>query len=157
MPSYAVRFYPVRETRSRMGTQFGVTHLFATMEELHAFMAPLSREAREIAWVTWPDGNEEKYAYIQHVSETQMLSERADITTTPKEFVEFWLENSIHADESLTARRDRKAVQNLANRCLAAAEEQGFSEDQITAEIGDIYEHIRGLIDKLNTNQNNGR
>jgi hypothetical protein len=148
MASYAVRFYPVRETRSRTGTQFGVTHLFATMDELLAFMSPLSREAREIAWVTWPDGKEEKYAYIQH-------GERADTTTTPKEFVEFWLENSIHADESLTARRDRKAVQNLADRCLAAAEEQGFSEDQITAEIGDIYEHIRGLIDKLNTDENN--
>jgi hypothetical protein len=76
-------------------------------------------------------------------------------TTTPKEFIEFWLENSVHADESRGARRDGRAVQELADRCLAAAKEQGFSEDQITAEIGDIYEHIRGLIDKLNTDQDN--
>jgi hypothetical protein len=64
MSNFAVRFYPVREAKSRMGTQFGVTHLFTNMEDLHAFMAPLSREARDIAWVTWPDGKEEKYANL---------------------------------------------------------------------------------------------
>ena len=62
MSNFAVRFYPVREAKSRMAAQFGLTHLFANMEALHAVMAPLSREAHGIAWVTRPDRTEDKYA-----------------------------------------------------------------------------------------------
>jgi hypothetical protein len=69
---------------------------------------------------------------------------------TAKEFVEFWLENSVHPDEQFGARRGREAIQNLADNLVRAAEAQGFTKAQVEAEIGDIYDHIRASIDRQN-------
>jgi hypothetical protein len=70
-----------------------------------------------------------------------------------KEFVDFWLENSVHPDEQISLRRGREAVQRLADNLVRAAEEQGFSKAQIEAEIGDLYTFIRAssgsLVDML--------
>lgn len=70
--------------------------------------------------------------------------------TTPRVFVEYWLANSVHADEQMTARRRRDAVQGLADRLIFAAKDQGFDRAQIEAEIGDIYTYIRASIDSQN-------
>ena len=59
---FTLRFYAVREETSRIGIQAGPTRQFKTLGELDDFMAGLSCEARTIAWVTWPDGKEDKYA-----------------------------------------------------------------------------------------------
>jgi hypothetical protein len=72
---------------------------------------------------------------------------------TANEFIEFWLKVSIHADEQYGARRGRPAVQALADRLVAAAEEQGFTREQIEAEIGNIYDFIRASIDQQNENE----
>jgi hypothetical protein len=70
---------------------------------------------------------------------------------TPKEFVEFWLENSVHPDERFGVRRCRPALQQLADNLIRAAEDQGFSKQQIEAELGgDIYAYIRSSIDQQN-------
>jgi hypothetical protein len=70
---------------------------------------------------------------------------------TPKEFVEFWLENSVHPDEQFGVRRGRSALQQLADNLIRAAEDQGFSKQQIEAELGgDIYAYIRSSIDQQN-------
>ena len=70
---------------------------------------------------------------------------------TAKEFVEFWLENSVHPDEQFAVRRGRVEVQQLADNLVRAAEGQGFSKQQIEAELGgDIYEYIRASIDRQN-------
>ncbi len=60
--SFTLRFYAVREEKSRTGMQAGPTRQFETLGELDDFMVRLSGEARAIAWVTWPDGKEAKYA-----------------------------------------------------------------------------------------------
>lgn len=71
--------------------------------------------------------------------------------TTAKEFVEFWLNVSVHADEQEGPRRGHAAVQQLADNLLNAAREQGFSKEQIEAELGgDIEAHIRASIDRQN-------
>lgn len=70
---------------------------------------------------------------------------------TAKEFVEFWLENSVHADERYGVRRGSEAVQHLADNLVRAAEGEGFSKSQIEAEIGDLYDYIRASIDRQNT------
>ena len=70
---------------------------------------------------------------------------------TPKEFVEFWLENSVHPDEQFGLRRGRPPVQQLADNLIRAAEDQGFSKQQIEAELGgDIFAYIRFSIDQQN-------
>ena len=76
------------------------------------------------------------------------------VVATAKEFVEFWLENSVHADEPLGTRRGRPEVQQLAENLVRAAEAQGFAKQQIEAELGgDIYDFIRASIDRQNTEQ----
>jgi len=70
--------------------------------------------------------------------------------TAARVFVDFWLENSVHPDEQLVARRRREAVQALAERMIGAAKDQGFTRDQIEAEIGDVYAYIRASIDTQN-------
>jgi hypothetical protein len=72
---------------------------------------------------------------------------------TAKEFVEFWIENSVHADEQLGPRRGRAEVQELVDRLVRSAEGQGYSKQQIEAEIGDLYEYIRTSIDQQNTDE----
>ena len=67
-----------------------------------------------------------------------------------KEFVEFWLENSVHPDEQFGPKRGREAVQRLADNLVRAAEEQGFTQAQMEAEIGNLYDFIRASIDQQN-------
>jgi hypothetical protein len=67
-----------------------------------------------------------------------------------KEFVEFWLQNSVHPDEQFGPRRGRAAVQRLADNLVRAAEEQGFTKAQMEAEIGDLYTFIRLSINRQN-------
>lgn len=67
-----------------------------------------------------------------------------------KEFVEFWLVSSVHPDELYAVRRGRKAIQQLADNLVRAAEEQGFTKAQVEAEIGDLYTFIRASIDRQN-------
>lgn len=70
---------------------------------------------------------------------------------TAKDFIEFWLENSVHADEQFGARRGRTEIQHLADNLLHAAEGQGFTQQQIEAEMGgDVNDFIRASIDRKN-------
>jgi hypothetical protein len=73
---------------------------------------------------------------------------------TIKEFVEFWLNNSVHADEQFSARRGHLEVEKLASNLVTAAEAQGFSRDQVEAELGgDIHGFIRNSIDSQNADE----
>jgi hypothetical protein len=73
---------------------------------------------------------------------------------TAKEFVEFWLQNSVHADERFGVRRGRESVQHLADNLVRAAEAEGFTKAQIKAELGgDIFAYIRTSIDRQNAQE----
>jgi hypothetical protein len=70
-----------------------------------------------------------------------------------REFVDFWLTNSVHADEQMVGRRGREDILKLADRFAVAANCQGFTKQQIEAEIGDIYAYIRARIDSENVHE----
>ena len=73
---------------------------------------------------------------------------------TAKVFVEFWFENSVHADEQFGARRGRVEVDQLENNLVLAAEAQGFTRQQLEAELdGDLFAYIRASIDRLNAGE----
>jgi hypothetical protein len=80
-------------------------------------------------------------------------NESDNVVATIKEFVEFWLENSVHADEPLGPRRGRADIQELVDRLVRFAEGQGYSKPQIEAEIGDLHKYIRASIDQQNTDE----
>jgi hypothetical protein len=68
-----------------------------------------------------------------------------------KEFVEFWLQNSVHADEPFATRRGKAGVAHLVQNLLAAAKAQGFTKEQMEAELGgDLDAYIRASIDRQN-------
>jgi hypothetical protein len=73
--------------------------------------------------------------------------------TAVREFADFWLANSVHADEQMVSRRGREDILKLADRFAVAANYQGFTKKQIEAEIGDIYAYIRGSIDTQNVSE----
>ena len=73
--------------------------------------------------------------------------------TDVREFVDFWLTNSVHADEQMVGRRGREAVVKLADRLVVAASYQGFSKQQVEAELGDIRAYIRASIDIQNVSE----
>ena len=74
--------------------------------------------------------------------------------TTAKEFVDFWLDVSVHADEQNGPRQKPAAVQHLADNLINAAREQGFSKEQIESELGDDLEaYIRASIDRQNVDE----
>jgi len=73
---------------------------------------------------------------------------------TAKEFVEFWLENSVHPDEQFGRKQDGVAVERLVEGLLVAAEAQGFSKKQMEDELGgDIHSYIRNSIDSQNADE----
>lgn len=72
---------------------------------------------------------------------------------TVREFVDFWLENSVHADEEFGPRRGRQAIEQLVQNLIRAADDQGITKAQIEAELGSPYDFIRARIDEKNRNE----
>ncbi|HEY0331651.1 MAG TPA: hypothetical protein VGC77_21440 [Rhodopseudomonas sp.] len=58
----------------------------------------------------------------------------------------------MHADEQMSSRRGREQIQQLADRLIAAANEQG-TQAQIEAEIGNIFAYIRSRVDSKNVRE----
>jgi hypothetical protein len=70
---------------------------------------------------------------------------------TAKDFIEFWLENSVHPDERFGARRGHLNVERLVDNLIRAADGQGFTKQQMEAELGgDIHAYIRHSIERQN-------
>ncbi|APG09550.1 transposase [Bradyrhizobium japonicum] len=80
----------------------------------------------------WPAGRE------RHMSESA------------REFIDFWVENSIHAVEQYQTAGVSQDVAELTRRLVEAAKGQGISETDVRAEIGDITAYIEELLRAVN-------
>jgi len=60
-----------------------------------------------------------------------------------REFIDFWIENSIHAAEREGNAGATQNVDELVRRCVDMAKGQGFTEAEMRADVGDIAAHIR--------------
>ncbi|MCP1842942.1 hypothetical protein ACVIHI_004138 [Bradyrhizobium sp. USDA 4524] len=67
-----------------------------------------------------------------------------------REFIDFWVENSIHAVEQFRTVGASQDIAELTRRLVAAAKEQGFSAADLQAEIGDISDYIGDLLKAAN-------
>lgn len=73
---------------------------------------------------------------------------------TAREFLDFWVENSVHADEAFSPRRGDEAFAELAQRLVVAAQAEGFSAAEIEAETGaDIRSYIKKLVGQRNAGE----
>jgi hypothetical protein len=67
-----------------------------------------------------------------------------------REFIDFWIENSVHAGERYLNFGASQDVAELTRRFVEAAKGQGISEADLQAEIGNISEYIRGKLRAAN-------
>lgn len=72
-----------------------------------------------------------------------------------REFIDFWIENSVHAVEQFRNPGATQDVTELAQRLIEAAKGQGISEADLQAEIGDIAEYVRGKLRAANKAESN--
>lgn len=64
-----------------------------------------------------------------------------------REFIDFWILNSVHAAELQGAEQD---VTELARRCVEMAGGQGLSKDDLESEVGDLAVYIRAKLRTAN-------
>jgi hypothetical protein len=67
-----------------------------------------------------------------------------------REYIDFWIENSVHAAESYTATGASQDVSLLVERLIEGAKEQGIAAGAMQEEVGDLAEFIRGKLATAN-------
>jgi hypothetical protein len=67
-----------------------------------------------------------------------------------REFIDFWIGNSVHAVEQYRNAGASQDVSELSQRLVEAAKWQGISQAELEAEIGDISDYIRGKLRDAN-------
>jgi hypothetical protein len=72
------------------------------------------------------------------------------VSSAGREFIEFWIENSVHAAEQYGNPGAEQDVAELTRRCLEMANSQGIPAADIEAEVGDIADYIRGKLAAAN-------
>jgi hypothetical protein len=71
-----------------------------------------------------------------------------------REFIDFWIENSVHATEQYRTAGASQDVSELTRRCINAAKAQGVSEADMREEIGDLADYIRTQLESANKIEN---
>lgn len=72
------------------------------------------------------------------------------VSTKAREYIDYWIENSVHAAEQFGHAGASQDVAELARRCIAMAKDQGISETAIADEVGDIADYIRSKLGVAN-------
>lgn len=72
-----------------------------------------------------------------------------------REFIDFWIENSIHAAEQGRARGGSQDPAELTRRCIEMAGDQGLTEEDMRAEVGNIAEYIGSKLKAANETERN--
>ena len=74
-----------------------------------------------------------------------------------REFLDFWIENSIHASEEYRSPGAPQQVDELVRRCVRAAEGQGFSQTDMEAEVGSLSDYIGDRLKAANKTESDRR
>jgi hypothetical protein len=63
-----------------------------------------------------------------------------------REYLDFWIENSVHAAEQFKVPGASQDVAELVRRLIEGAKGQGISETDMQDEVGDLSEYVRGKL-----------
>jgi hypothetical protein len=77
--------------------------------------------------------------------------------TTAREFIDFWVENSVHAAEQYGAPGGEQGATALAHRCIEMAVSQGLSKADLEKEVGDLAAYIREKLALANKRETDRR
>ncbi|WP_441279821.1 hypothetical protein [Bradyrhizobium sp. 63_E2_N1_3] len=72
------------------------------------------------------------------------------MTTTVRDYVDFWTENNIHAVEEHRAPGGSQNVSVLVNRLVEGALGQGITRQALESEIGDLACYIQNRLADVN-------
>jgi hypothetical protein len=74
-----------------------------------------------------------------------------------REYIDFWIENSIHAAEQYRAPGASQDVTELVHRLVEGAKGQGITEQSMQAEVGDLAEYVRDRLKAANADERDQR
>jgi hypothetical protein len=63
-----------------------------------------------------------------------------------REFLEFWMQNSVHSAEEQGAPGGSQSPVELKARCIEMAGSQNLSQADLEAEVGDLFEYIKAAL-----------
>ena len=72
------------------------------------------------------------------------------MTSKAREYIEFWIENGVHAAEQYRHAGASQNVDDLVRRLVEGAKGQGISEEAMTNEVGDLADYVRGKLSAAN-------
>ena len=67
-----------------------------------------------------------------------------------REFINFWIQNSVHAADPSNAPGGSQDVGQLAEHCVEMAKALGIPEEAMRDEVGDVAEYISGKLNSAN-------
>ncbi|MBY0380766.1 MAG: hypothetical protein K2W78_02460 [Xanthobacteraceae bacterium] len=70
--------------------------------------------------------------------------------TSTRDFIDFWVHNSVHPKEELGSVGASQNPRRLAEKLVAAAGGQGISEAQLIEEIGPLENYLAAILITLN-------
>lgn len=76
------------------------------------------------------------------------------MTTDAREFIDFWIQNSIHAAEPHGAEGASQRVPVLVEQCLMMAKTQGLTKADIEAVVGDLHAYLQTKLAGANDTEN---
>ena len=79
------------------------------------------------------------------------------MTTKAREYIDFWIENSVHAAEPYRTPGASQDVAELVHALIEGAKGQGITEQSMRDEVGDLTEYISGKLADANRNERNRR
>ena len=70
-----------------------------------------------------------------------------------REFLDFWMQNSIHAAEQFGMPGGSQLTSELKARCIQIAANEGLSPADLEAEVGDLSEYIKAALVDANAKE----
>jgi len=72
------------------------------------------------------------------------------MTSKAREYIDFWIETSVHAAEQYGTPGASQSVNELVSRLIEGAMGQGISEQDMTNEVGDLTGYVRDKLSDAN-------
>ncbi len=74
-----------------------------------------------------------------------------------REYIDYWVENSVHAAEQFRAPGASQNVTLLVERLIEGAKREGVSEKELREEVGDLTEFVRSKLTNANKTEDDRR
>jgi hypothetical protein len=72
------------------------------------------------------------------------------MSTTAREYIDFWIENSVHAAEQTGSVGASQDIGLLISRLVEGAHGQGITREALEAEVGDLSDYIGSKLTAAN-------